>query len=54
VGSLVSLAKSINYLQKKKQDYEAMENQLNSQLQRMLLEYEVLEAEVETYETQSY
>jgi prefoldin subunit 5 len=54
VGSLVSLAKSINYLQKKKQDSEAMENQLNSQLQRMLLEYEALEAEVETYETQSY
>ena len=31
-----------------------MENQLNSQLSRMLLEYETLEAEVETYETQSY
>ncbi len=48
------MAKSINYMQKKKQDYEAKENQLNFQLQRMLLEYEALEAEVETYETQSY
>jgi prefoldin subunit 5 len=54
VGSLVTLAKSINYLQKKKHDYEVMENQLNSQLQRMLSDHEALEAEVETYETQSY
>jgi hypothetical protein len=51
VGSLVTLAKSINYLQKKKQDYKAMENQLNSQLHRMLSEHDGLEAEVETFET---
>ena len=54
MGSLVTLAKSINYLQRKKQDYEEKDNQLNSQLQRMVLEYEALEAEVESYETQSY
>ena len=50
----MTLAKSINYLQRKKQEYEHREAHLTQELSRLNLEWKSLEEEIETFECQSY
>ena len=54
MGSLVSLAKSINYLQKKKQDYELKMQTYHKNYQTLQKELEELTQEFENYEYQTY
>ncbi|TNV82308.1 hypothetical protein FGO68_gene4161 [Halteria grandinella] len=54
VGSLVTLAKSINYLQKKKQEFEQRQSKIEADLEKFNAELLTLQEEIETYEYQSY